>query len=509
MLYMVNLRRKSLSAMSFIVVSLLFLLFFAGCQKTEETKTTSDSSKQVETNESSDEVVGNLKARVRNVTGDASFQRAKKDWTPLRIGKKIVEDDKVRTAMESDADIVVVDGSSFKIVENSTVQFAVESFDGEKKLVLVDIGKGRVHFDIQKQKNREYKFKTGSAAVAIRGTAGFVGNVNGKTVASLKEGKVDVVSNSGAVSTIEKNQTALVDEQGTLKVLDLASSGTEALSKLADSIAVENAPVESLENTLKSFDASYAAEQKTFEQTLQFRANPIGDTLFVPSVTLTERATPGIRVTVWGETDTIAENGIYQRTFTWGDSAYGTKRFLASCDNGRVEIACFMWVAEYASAVSQADSVQESAKQDTAEVETKDLKLSVKVSGGRNERIHLDLPATELNTNFKFSLSGITANDLNQLKSLVVLRNGKPFKTFSANDLTSLNYEVPISIARNKIADFEVVATLANGKNYRAKKTYEVYCLVSNHPGGKARNSIVPPDQEYERLKQSGGLSHE
>jgi hypothetical protein len=420
--------------------------------------------------------------------------------------------------MESDADIVVVDGSSFKIVENSTVQFAVDSFDGEKKLVLVDISNGRVHFDIQKQKNREYKFKTGSAAVAIRGTAGFVGKVNGKTVASLKEGKVEVVSNSGAVSTIEKNQTALVDEQGTLKVLDLVSSGTEALSKVTDSIAIVDTPVENLEKSLRTFDASYVAEQKTFEKTLQFRATPIGDSLFVPSVTLTARATPGIRVTVWGETDTIAENGIYQRTFTWGDSAYGTKRFLASCGNGRVEIACYMWVAEYAevpgvseelsqedsSSVSQTDAVQESAK-----VETKDLKLSVKVGGGRNERVHLDLPATELKTNFKFSLSGITANDLNQLKSLVVLRNGKPFKTFNANDLTSLDYEVPISIARNKIADFEVVATLANGKNYRAKKTYEVYCLVSNHPGGKARNSIVPPDQEYERLKQSGGLSHE
>ena len=133
----------------------------------------------------------------------------------------------------------------------------------------------------------------------------------------------------------------------------------------------------------------------------------------------------------------------------------------------------------------------------------------MKVSGGRSERVHLDLPATELSTNLKFSLSGITADDLDQLKSIAVLRNGKPFKTIDASDLTSLSYEVPVSIARNKIADFEVVATLKNGKNFRAKKTYEVYCLVTNHPGGKARNSIVPPDQEYERLKQSGGISHE
>lgn len=75
--------------------------------------------------------------------------------------------------------------------------------------------------------------------------------------------------------------------------------------------------------------------------------------------------------------------------------------------------------------------------------------------------------------------------------------------------MTSLNYEVPLTIARNKIADFEVVATLKNGKRFRAKKTYEVYCLVSNHPGGKARNSILSAEEEYARIKQSGGITHE
>jgi hypothetical protein len=131
------------------------------------------------------------------------------------------------------------------------------------------------------------------------------------------------------------------------------------------------------------------------------------------------------------------------------------------------------------------------------------------MGGGRNERIHLDLPATEYSTNLKFSLSGVTAAQLGQIRSVAVLRNGKTFKNFALNELTSLNYEVPVSIARNRIADFEVVATLKNGKKFRAKKTYEVYCLVSNHPGGKARNFIVPKEQEYERLKQSGELKHE
>ena len=299
-----------------------------------------------------------LKAKARYVVGEVDLQKNQKDWKKLQIGGKIVENDKVRTGVESEADVAVADGSTLKIIENSTVQFSVESAEGKQKLVIIDIGKGKIHFDIQKQKDNQYKFKTGTATAAIRGTAGFVGSVNGKMVASLKDGKVDVVSNSGKTSSIVKNQTVLVDEQGESKVLALASSGTEALSKVLDTLATAEAPVANLEKSLKTFDDTYAAEQKKFEKTLQFRATPIGDTLFVPSVTLTARATPGILVTVWGETDTVPSNGIYQKTFAWDDSAYGTKRFLASCGNGRVELPCFMWVAEYAamSAVTEASS---------------------------------------------------------------------------------------------------------------------------------------------------------
>ena len=500
-------------------VTLFALAVLSGCNESEPPKTPVPPKGMADVEDTAP-VKSNLKAQVRYVSGEAMFQRNNRDWKKLQVGKKVVENDVVRTELESEADIAAVDGSILKIIEKSTVQFTVDSADGAKKLVIIDIGKGKVHFDIQKQKNREFKFKTGTATAAIRGTAGFVGSVNGKMVASLKDGKVDVVSNSGKTSSIVKNQTVVVDEQGSAKVLALASSGTDALSKAIDTLVAAETPAANLEKTLKSFDDSYAAEQKKFEKTLQFRATSIGDTLFVPSVTLTARATPGILVTVWGETDTIGENGIYQKTFTWDDSAYGTKRFLASCGDGRVELPCYMWVTEYAEMPSAPNATEEAPQAEAAEAQKKDvveapkaesknLKLLVKVAGGRNERVHLDLPATEYSTNLNFSLSGITADELDQLKSLTVLRNGKPFKTFDAADLTSLSYEVPISIARNKIADFEVVATLKNGKNFRARKTYEVYCLVTNHPGGKARNSIVPPDQEYERLKQSGGISHE
>ena len=468
-----------------------------------------------------------LKAKPRSVIGTVDLQKAgKENWVGLRVGRTVIEKDRIRTALESETILELSEGSVLTVAELSDVRLEANLVDAAKKLVAVDIQSGKVLFDIQRQPGREFQFKTGNATAAIRGTAGFVGSMNGQTVASLKEGKVEVSNKAGVTKSVGKNQTLLVDTAGSAKVLELASSGTEALANAIDSIvkvadggAAMNTAL--LEKSINTFDQSYAVRQREFEKRLQFRATGIADSLFVPSVMLQARVTPGTIVTVWGQRDTVPESGIYQRTFTWGDSAYGAKRFLVSCSDGSVELPCYMWVTEYApmSAAAPADSVVEPAAEQAkpaaanatanTAAEAKNLNLKVSVAGGRNERVHLDLPATEFSTNLKFNLAGITEGDLDELKSLTVLRNGKPFKSFAAGDLTALAYEVPVSIERNKIADFEVVATLKNGKSFRAKKTYEVYCMVANHPGGKARNSIVPPDQEYERLKQSGGITHE
>lgn len=499
----------------FTVISVLAALALTACNDKESPK---PAPKDVAANAPAEEAVPEnalLKAKVRSVIG--TVEREKSDsWTQLRVGKTVVENDHVRTALESELIVNMTDGSALRVPESSNVTFQAELQDNEKKLIFLDIHSGKVHFDIQKQEQAEIYFKTGTATVAIRGTAGFVGEVQGKTVASLKEGKVEVSTPKGKSTTIVKNQTVFVDDQGDSKVLKLESSGTEALAVAIDSIAKAEdggaaLNTEILEKSMNTFDKSYGERQRNFEKNLQFKATAIADSVFVPSVMLQARVTPGTIVTVWGERDTVPENGIYQKTLTWGDSAYGTKRFLVGCSDGDVELPCYMWVTEYVPmpALGEAEPVADTTAAKSVEEAAANLKLSVKIGGGRNERVHLDLPATELNTNLKFNLAGITAGDLGQLKSLVVLRNGKPFKTFDANDLTSLAYEVPVSIERNKIADFEVVATLKNGKNFRAKKTYEVYCMVANHPGGKARNSIVPPDQEYERLKQSGGITHE
>lgn len=461
---------------------------------------------------------GIFKAKVRKTVGENELQRsANGDWKKLRFGQNVVENNRIRTAIESDAVLAVADGSTLWITENSDVTLQAELIDSLNKKISIVIKNGQVHFDVQKQSvHQAMEFRTETAVAAIRGTAGFVGEVGGKMVASLKEGKVEVSDKTGLKEVIVENQTIIVDKEKGVSKMDLAASGTNALSKAIDSLTKltsEATVAQELESVLKKYDEGYKARRADFEKNLRFLSAKLPDTTFVPSVTLQARVTPGVIVSVLGESDTVGENGLYQREFSWELDAYGQKRFLASCSNGDVDVPCFMWTTIYAepSSMGAAPAVEEPAPEEKVEeaAPATNLNLSVKFAGARNEKVHLDLPATEYSANMKVNLAGISAKDLSQVKSIQLKRGGKVVESVPANEITSLNYEFTAKIPRNRIANFEVAVTLKNGKVYKAKKTFEVYCLVSNHPGGKARNSILPQDQEYDRIKQSGDLKAE
>lgn len=463
-----------------------------------------------------------LKAKVRKVLGDADYTRGQpENWKKLRIGNKVVENDRIRTLVESEAVLAVNDGSALWITENSDVTLTISMLDTLTQNVSVLIRGGQVHFDVQKQKGRTFDFRTGTAVASIRGTAGFVGEVNGKMVASLKEGRVDVTDKNGKVTTIVKNQTVVVDEKKGAVKMDLDASGSTALSKVLDSLTktVSEADVaRELETVLKKFDAGYKERLAAFEKSLKFQASALPAEVFLPNVTLQARTTPGMIVTVSGETDTVGANGIYQRTFEWAEDAYGAKRFLASCSDGDVEVPCFMWTTEYVAPVAESAAADSATAEPAAEEKpkaaskpeakaeepAKDLKVSVSISGPRTEKVH---NKTESYTaRIKGSLSGLTAADLDQVKTIVLKRKGAVVETLQGASLSSLNFEFEQKIDRNVIANFEVAVTLKNGKVSSAKKTYEVYCNPRNHVGGEDAVSI---DEEYESLKSKGTLKEE
>lgn len=464
-----------------------------------------------------------LKIKVRKVLGETDYLKRNVDsWKPLRYGQNVMERDRIRTAIESEAVLGALDGSSIWIRENSDVLIDASLLNSVNEQVSVTVANGFLYFDIQKQPPvRQLYLKTGVMATAIRGTSGFIGTVNGQSVTSLKEGKVDVSNGTGKVQTIVSNQTILVNEKGFSKKLKLKSSGTEALANALDSIA--NAPAKkkkapSLESSLKKFDAKYAKRMATFEKRLRFWADPLPDTLYDSKVTLTARLTPGVIVSVLGESDSVGADSVYSHTFEWGKGAYGQKRFLASCKEGDVEIPCFMWVSIYAplpKGLGGQDSALP-ASGDSALVASGDSAsalsasgLTVKIAGPQTERIHWFFKKGKYSTNLKFSLEGLGSAGLNQINSVVVKRKGRVLRKFRKYELKSLAYSVPISVDLNNAAKFEVEALLENGQKYTASKTYEVYCNPRNHPGGKERNSLKKPNEEYADVKSRGMLKND
>ncbi|MCQ2103098.1 MAG: FecR family protein [Fibrobacter sp.] len=496
-----------------------------------------------------DEVPENavFKAKVRKIIGESDMQKsADADWKRLRQGQTVVENNRIRTAVESEATLGVNDGSILTVSENSEVTVTAEMLNSMARKISVVVKNGNVYFDIQKQERESsFEFKTGTATAAIRGTAGFVGSVGGQTVASLKEGRVEVTNEKGETTDLVQDQTVLVNKDGKAKNLKLKASGTKALAKAIDSIATAAGgaaiDVASLESSLEEFDKSYTARRDDFEKSLKFEAMPIQDTVYEPTVTLLARVTPGVVVSVLSYVDTVPATGVYQRTIdadAFGAGTYGKKRFMVSCGNGDVESLCFTWTTVYAQKgveAAPAEEVQEQVQEEPkAEVKeepkaaakpavkkeakaeekkaeepkpaAKSVTVKVAVAGGRTERQHLDPPQTELKTNLKFSLSGITEDDLGEIKSIEVRQGGKTVASVNKDDLDGLNGEVPVSIQRNHSTEFEVVVTNNAGKKFRAKKTYEVFCYLPNHPGGKARNALGPKDAEYDQVVQAGQL---
>ena len=451
-----------------------------------------------------------LKAKVRKSLGEADYTRGKVEkWKHVSVGLRVIERDRIRTAYESEVVLAIEDGSSLWITENSDVTLTAEMLDAVSRKISVVIKNGRVHFDVQKQRLGEVmEFKTGTAVAAIRGTAGFVGEVGGKMVASLKEGRVEVTDKNGKKEMIVQNQTVVVDDKKGVVKLDLQASGSPALSKMLDSLIVaapEADVARELTAVLKKFDAGYKERRTAFEKRLKFQAAALPPEVYFPNVTLQARVTPGVIVTVLGETDTVGANGIYQRT---------------NCSDGDVEIPCFMWTTEYVAPAAEpaaTDTVAEPATEKKAEPKpaeekpaeaaaepAKNLDVSVSISGPKVEKVHNN--ADTYTARIKVNLGGISKADLDQVKSITLKRGGNVVETVQANQITSLTREFRQTIERNRIVHFDVDVTLKNGKVVSAQKTYEVFCNPRNHVGGE---DAVGQDEEYEQLKSRGMLKEE
>ena len=246
----------------------------------------------------------NTSGKVRSVIGDVTTQKKSEgNWVPLRVGAKVKEKDMIRTLVESQAIVALPDGSTISVEENSLVEFSQLLSEDGVQTAMTDIKSGKVRFDVQKQTSKEsyFKFKTGTATAAIRGTDGIIGTTSkGIIIASLRNGR--------------------------LEILDaMLSDTTISLEKLTETILAK--------------DNEYKAKQTAAKDSIKCSFETLPDTIYTPNVTIRGTCPAGISVELSSER--IESTGeMIQFTPSWAPSSIGDKKFPVVCYAGKVSFGC-------------------------------------------------------------------------------------------------------------------------------------------------------------------------
>ena len=308
----------------------------------------------------------NTSGKVRSVIGDVTTQKKSEgNWVPLRVGAKVKEKDVIRTLVESQAIVALPDGSTISVEENSLVEFSQLLSEDGVQTAMTDIKSGKVRFDVQKQASKEssFKFKTGTATAAIRGTDGVIGmSSKGTPIASLRNGRLEI-DLSGKVVGINGGQTAVPNGDDFL-ILELSSSGDlDFLNEIDAMLSDTSMTLDKLKEAILAKDNEYKAKQTDAKDSLKCTFESLPDTIYTPSATIKGICPAGVGVEIGGER--IESSGeLIQFTPNWAPSAVGEKKFPVICYSGKVSFGCADLKTYY---MQQPDTtVKDSASQMTA-----------------------------------------------------------------------------------------------------------------------------------------------
>lgn len=280
--------------------------------------------------------------KVRSVIGDVTTQKKSEgNWVPLRVGAKVKEKDIIRTLVESQAVVALPDGSTISVEENSLVEFSQLVSEDGVQTAMTDIKSGKVRFDVQKQASKEssFKFKTGTATAAIRGTDGVIGTTSkGTPIASLRNGQLEISMGNKSVD-IKGGETAIPDGENFV-VMELTSSGDlEFLNELDKMLSDTTKTLADLQKDIMALDAAYKVKKDAARDSLKCSFEPLPDTIFANAITIKGTCPAGVGVEVSGER--IESTGeALQFTPNWAPANYGDKKFPLTCYAGKVSFDC-------------------------------------------------------------------------------------------------------------------------------------------------------------------------
>lgn len=282
--------------------------------------------------------------KVRSVLGEVTRQKkAQNQWLPLRVGAKVYESELIRTLVESQAIISLPDGSSLTIEENAIVVLEkVFSKKGSKETSL-NIKSGLLHFDVQKQagKTGSFKFKTGTATAAIRGTNGAIGVAKNRLFASLAEGALEVQDAQGNTILLKKGQTLVQDSAMGFIVINNPLSGTTDFSKslhiiLNDTSSTKQITPELLDSLTKHFNSKI----DSLLEKSKCEFNSVVDTVFSNELKIQGKCIPGILLSIDGEQTAPTLDSLVEHTIAWEQGLFGEKKYRIYCLDNQIQALC-------------------------------------------------------------------------------------------------------------------------------------------------------------------------
>lgn len=293
--------------------------------------------------------------KVRYILGEVSIQKKSGgNWNPLRIGLKVRENDLIRTLVESEAGITLPDGSLITIEENTTVFFKTAIDAQSHRETTVDIQKGRVFFDVQKQAaDNKFLFRTGTATAAIRGTNGFVEAGNEGIIVSLESGKMVVTDAKGRSLEVNGGETLVEDKSAGLQKFKTPSSGSKNLAKEISAERQKGSlDSKKLEERARSLDSANAAKIDNLTKVPPCYFDPISKTTNQTEIFISGKCRDGATIQVNGLEVKPEKDGSFKVPVNWEKDSFGQKRIRVRCGEGSTTVLCREALVAYAAPTS-------------------------------------------------------------------------------------------------------------------------------------------------------------
>lgn len=270
--------------------------------------------------------------KIRYAVGERTIIDEKGSERQAKAGGKVKEKELVKTGIESQVVIALPDGSSLSIEENSLVQFLALSAEDGKQTAMTDIKHGKVKFDAQRQNDgSSFKFKTGTATAAIRGTDGMAGiSAKGKAAFGLNTGKLDIDGGDGCKVSIEAGEIAFSDGKCFRKMKSDKPGDKESMDKLLILMDDSTATADSIESKLRQFNEALKTIAAKVQKTPPCTFANLPETVDTNFVTINGTCEGNVNLLI-SDAKVEVSGGKVSTVFDWQSKAIGTKKIDITC----------------------------------------------------------------------------------------------------------------------------------------------------------------------------------